>query len=367
VSSRLGDYDAQAIRKKLAERDESGSVISAKDIAEATGLSLEEVNAHIDQLRAERAFRAAAKPKNSTAIVASAVTVIVAACGLYLWNFARSQEAPPNPAANARKNDIRFYGTVSTRPSNISSMQEVVVSFGPGTPPPAIRVQVSGRSTSFTGETFFDPNRSHHKLSYAAQAAQLRTSVYILADRLLQRRDRDGPAKAGTKFMDTNSNVFEPKFDELHFAIGGDCTAVDGFLKISDLRTGKAPVDQIVSRALASHRSEVGSPDEALPPPGYSIMVQGRQVLSLYGSYVTRSAGRTAATEQLRRSITCAVKWDAEDGASKSLAAAQVSVYGPNGESHFDVPLAARGIVTETAEKLIRDKAKEAVSKLALP
>jgi hypothetical protein len=359
MSERLGDYDADAIRSRLAEDDGSDAPVSVKDVAEATGLPIEEVQAHIDRLRAERAFASSTvKPSRKGWIAAGCMAIIVAVAGFYTWTFTASQEQPR--AISRNKPRSSSFGAFNPRSSSIASMRDVMLTFGPGVPPPGIIAQVSGQVYSLTGDAHVIGNVSHHPLSYSAQRSVLASSLRYLAWRLSTAEDPSILAPAGTKYMDSNANTFEPQAGKAHYSIGGDCKAVDGFAAVTKLHS--AGVQKIVDAALAGHEGDKGSADEVLPPPGMFVMALGKQQLSLAGPYdgtVTRSSAVTLA-----RSIRCMTCWDSENLPLKESHRVGISVYFENGEVDFLVPVGPDGKPTSAGSALIDAKAREAVSKL---
>lgn len=213
---KVGESEANEIRSRIAESDESPTTIRA--IAEATGMSVEQVHAHLDQIRREKAFAGPAKRTIPLAgWISGAVIMLVA--GLYLFYFMPwgGSQAPAPPVKFAR-GAIQNY---PVRQPMVKNPSGVIVAFGEGAAYPDIEAEIMGPGHEYLASARLLDSMGKPKLSYRAKFIQLESSLVTHIRRLASATSADD-FEPGTLYYDINGNSFSPKQGMAHYAIRGD-------------------------------------------------------------------------------------------------------------------------------------------------
>ncbi|HTQ09898.1 MAG TPA: hypothetical protein VMI31_07495 [Fimbriimonadaceae bacterium] len=348
---RLSDSELDQIRERIGTRESGG--VSIRDVAEASGLSVEEVAAHLDRIRAEASF---SRPRKRTPIVP--LLLCLAAVAIAAFSIVRSCgsestatvvkyapiSGPGTPGIDGPPAGLPSKPMPSTgrAPAN-SDVEMIEDATGPDLPPPGIDVEVAGQTVSITATDRHNPDRSSHKLSYGAMVSEIEACL-VKNSAKVQRRDKVSklPENPGLQY-DLNQNTYKPEPHRFHFAIGGDCKPVDGFLPFfanPPTRRQLEAADGVIESALVGREQDGSSPGEVLPPAGFAVTVYGRRVLTLSGS--VRQSGKldgNVLAKRLRQVVVEMLKWDHDEG-TRIAFDASVTVESPKSWIRFDVPIA---------------------------
>lgn len=328
---KIGEDEAREIRNRIAEDDESPTTIRA--IAEATGMSVEQVHAHLDQIRREKAFAGPAKRTVPLAgWISGAVIALVA--GLYLFYFV------PWGSSSAPVASVKFApGVVQNYPVRqplVRNPEGVTLAFGEGAAYPDIEAEIMGPGHEYLASARLMDAIGKPKLSYRAKFVQLESSL-VTHIRLSASKTSEG-FEPGMLYRDINGNSFSPKHGMAHYAIRGDCNEIEGDLKaFAGIPTSAqlGEIDAIVKKALAGRENQAGDPNEELPPPGFMVWVNSSKSFCLNGPAPTTRRNRIAERTALTKSVKCLLEWEHRDGGDGT---ATVTMAGYGYEAWFSYP-----------------------------
>ncbi len=406
ITDRLTPEEVSAIRRRLADGDgnlpdfRTYGAATLDDVAEAVGLTPDEVRRQLDRIRAERAVPSAVPArKDQRALLAFAVVLLAAAYPIHLLNPRKLTDEEVLSGMEERVAESR-----ARRKAHPVVHYPIVTKVRLGALPPAgFTIDFQGQLTDTTvvpGPSTNGPLERNAARTALVEAVLNVYEVARAAERDAPKPDHPLPAPKG--FMGN----MEPKPDAgtLVYSVGTTSYVPHTSLPIDPMpgfspaqwdeevrRRIEATVDGLLDGLMKGQEAslKVEPPrwgNAVMPPTGYTIAFSGRQVS---GSNSTSLVILPYDAAGVARKLTWAVRhliWHDADppdfSSPESNAAfakkptpayANVTFHGPGGDVVFNLPMTASkkypnaAAAARAADRILDEAVRKAAAQVGSP
>lgn len=345
--------EIEVLHRRLApDAAAFGTAASVRDIAEATGLTEEDVAAHLRQVRAEAAF-AEPEPARPSALPWIALGALVMAGGVTWW---RMRPATEVSAPFFKPTSVTSTGPVVVRSVATSPLATQWNMDGAPKPPPGFRVEAIGQTSDHLSDAESGQARA---LPYATVRDALVASAKGLVE-ATERAEVGSIAPPGTRYHGMDGGIFSPRKGFVRVAMfgwaGSDAAWVPVPLDVQGVGKLRALAEAVLSSEKAEQDAAlapVADPTKNIvtPPPSFSVRYAGRRLDLREGPRVSFAPiSREIVARRLEAAISNAVARDrrpplgawsgdpVKDAQIPPSKLSRVEVMGPDGLVSADVP-----------------------------
>ena len=278
INEKLNETEVDTLRQRLTKESEDPidirmyGAVTVSDLAEATGLTIDQVQSHLRQIRAELAFNSTIEKKPFPTLLVCGIGLLIVAVAV-IWALLLKQRSSSMTG---------FVPTMKSVNRGVEPKSLVVqsVRFYKGTVPNGIRIHVIGQSCYFMGDTMVgdvfatDYEWMRQRMAWAA--------AYIIM--VTAHADSHFTGKPEGPYRDMAGNTVDIRPGQVHYCYDGWFGKLDGWVKV--------PLDQNGERQLLRDATKVlenakrmqedalridlkATEGIVLPPPGYSIEFVG--------------------------------------------------------------------------------------------
>ena len=343
------ESEVEALHRRLApDAARFDGTATVRDIAEATGLTEEDVAAHLRQVRAEAAFHEP-EPSRPSALPWIALGALAVGGGVTWW-----RTRPPQDA-------FVPLTTASPQPAAVRSVQTTPLAVlwnADGAPKPTqgFRVEAIGQTSDRLSEGESAEKRA---LPYEKVRDSLVASAIALVE-ATERQEAGSSAPSGARYHGMDDGLFSPRKGFVRVAMFGWAGSESAWIPVPLGLEGKGQVQGLAVGVLSDVKAAqdaalapVADPSTGLvePPPGFAVRFAGRRLDLREGPRVSFApVPRQIVARRLEAAILNSVARDrrpptgawsgdpAKDARIPPAKLSRVDVMGPQGLLSADVP-----------------------------